>query len=246
MANHKLERVKYVRKSKSVKHPLTAPGVALAVHQRATCWYYVGHAAALIAAGLCRAEWLPGTAACAAKGQFSIYVGERKVAVVRRTQTDAPYGVVVHFTDDEYEAWHEAQLEKWRAGQAGRDALPDSDATNDEVESPIASAYGGPRVHDDEDDDDWPPAVSHNRAIKVGDGSRWHYLAAPDVLLCEDLLDADEIPGNPACKYRWRIHGWHDGHLFMAIRLGKRVAVTLLAEGTASMMCCAPLKFTPR
>ena len=98
---------------------------------------------------------------------------------------------------------------------------------------------------DNDDDDDWPPAVRHNPAIEIGDGSRWHYLAAPDVLLCEGILDADEIPGNPACKFRWRTSGWHEGVAFQATRLGNRVAVTLLTD-EASIISCSVLLFKVR
>lgn len=94
--------------------------------------------------------------------------------------------------------------------------------------------------------DDYPPPVSHNAAIQRGDGSKWHYLAPPDALVLEGLLDADEVPGNPACEYKWRTGGWKtDDIAFTATRLGNKVALTLLTA-KAAIIRCPPLRFTPK
>jgi hypothetical protein len=97
-----------------------------------------------------------------------------------------------------------------------------------------------------DEDEDWPPHVAHNPAITIGDGTRFHYLALPHVMLLEGLLDADDIPGNIACKYKFRTAGWIDGkRAFQAVRLGGKIALTVLTN-EASIIRCPALKFTPQ
>ncbi|HZQ61642.1 MAG TPA: hypothetical protein VFC24_09855 [Casimicrobiaceae bacterium] len=99
------------------------------------------------------------------------------------------------------------------------------------------------------DDSEWPPHVAHNPAIERGDGARWHYLAAPDVLEAEGILDANEIPGHPECNRKWHYVGFPSERVaFIATRLGNRIAVTILelGEGKTCIMRCVPLRFTPR
>jgi hypothetical protein len=95
-------------------------------------------------------------------------------------------------------------------------------------------------------DEDWPPHVAHNPAITIGDGTCFHYLAPPDAMQLEGLLEADEIPGNPACKYKFRTCGFIDGRrAFQAVRLGNKIALTVLTN-EASIIRCPALKFTPQ
>lgn len=93
--------------------------------------------------------------------------------------------------------------------------------------------------------DKWPPRVRHNSAIEIGDGSRFHYCAPADVLALAGVLDEDEIPGNPACRSRAYYFGEKEGKLFFACSLGRRVAVTLLGEGSG-IIHCAPMRFKVR
>jgi len=96
------------------------------------------------------------------------------------------------------------------------------------------------------EDDDYPPNVAHNKAVQRGNGDRWHYLAAADVMVLEGLLDEDEVPGSPACKYKWRTSGWKSDKIaFQAIRLGDKVALTLLAANV-NLIRCPPLRFAPK
>jgi hypothetical protein len=44
------------------------------------------------------------------------------------------------------------------------------------------------------DDDEWPPKVGHNPAIKIGDGARWHYRGTAAALMRAGVLEADETP----------------------------------------------------
>jgi hypothetical protein len=59
--------------------------------------------------------------------------------------------------------------------------------------------------------------------------------------LLEGVLDAEDIPGNPACKNRWRAVANYGGKYVMATRLGKHVTVTLLDR--PAIIRCVPLKF---
>ena len=91
-------------------------------------------------------------------------------------------------------------------------------------------------------DADWPPKLDHQTEIELGNGERFHFLGSGDALLRAGVLDADEIPGNPACKYRWRTLSAHDGKWAQAVRLGDAIAVTVLDGETTSIIRCPVLK----
>ncbi len=209
MGNHKLGFVPHVCPGRQLVHPVVAPGVERDEEYR---WgfRYIGTADAVISAGLARPEWIPGTAACTNKHTFTIRVGDRKVSIRRAPQRK--YFVWWYFNAKEEET---ARATHWEQRQRYGDAAgaaPAEVVTSDEDERycPVIS-----------DDDEWPPHVAHNPAIEIGDGSRWHYRATGEALLLAGILDEDEIPGNPACKFRSCVMSWHEEVLFVAARLGK-------------------------
>lgn len=237
MANHVLPRVLAVRPGMALVHPVSAPGIEIVPSADGLArWAYVGDAAALIAAGLAREGWLPGTAHCPNRGLFTVIVGERKVAVRKLGRGRFVVGFRGTRQEDR-EFWDRRTLDNAdRGNETSAQLQSDHDASDDPPKRPITTF---------DDDAEWPPRVAHDATIERGNGSRWHYLANGQALLLAGLLDADEIPGNPACKCKWRTSGWTDGIPWQATRLGNNVALTLLAQH-AAIICCPPLNFKPR
>jgi hypothetical protein len=221
----------------AIAHPVRAAGVTNGRGSSARIgladFAYVGTGDALIAAGLVRREWLPGDPACPNKTTFVTRVDGRRVNVIRAA--GRKFEIYFGPTEAEYEA---CTREPYRSAVAKRAGV-------DEREANLLAS----EPEDDGDgNEDWPPSLDHQTEIKLGDGSRWHFLGSADAILRAGLLDANEIPGNPACKYSWRVLGWRDVGCFQAVRLGNSIAVTVLdaGKGQTSIIRCVPLDLSKR
>ena len=99
MSNHKLERVAAVRGKENLKHPVRFNGIRIDESDEHWKWTYVGTREAILAAGLARPEWLPGTAECAHAMQFSVIVAGRSFRVIKRN--NAEYAVEIEKSAEE-------------------------------------------------------------------------------------------------------------------------------------------------
>lgn len=124
LRNHELVRVDQVDPRKPLAHPIEAPGVALldphspaAIVSHAPRYAYAGAGPALVVAGLVRAEWLPGSSGCPTATQYSVVVGDRKVAIRKR----GGGRFVVAFGSTEAEMDADARV--WGAAQMAEEAL---------------------------------------------------------------------------------------------------------------------------
>lgn len=104
MANHKLATVSAVRDKETLRHPVHFEGIRLDEEHwnSGRAWVYVGNQAAVLGAGLARANWLPGTPECPNYTTFTIKVAERKFQVVKRSSRE--FNVIVDKTEDEQAA----------------------------------------------------------------------------------------------------------------------------------------------
>jgi hypothetical protein len=211
---------------------------------------YTATAERFLASGLLQASQIPGEIACPRSRVYRFARDGREYTVTRGWKLSVVRYFCSRGTDEEvaarqaeYEQQDAAEQAKYRAQSQDFWRRNNERLAKAEVESEVAEeeAYS-PTI---DDDDDWPPHVGHNPAIQIGDGSRWHYKGTAEALLLAGVLDANQIPGNPACKGRSYCMGWHEEIAFIATCLGKHIAVTLLGKG-ASMMRCVPLKFKAR
>jgi hypothetical protein len=218
-----------------IAHPVRAAGVSKGGRICGADFDYIGAGDALIAAGLVRREWLPGDPACPNKTTFVTRVDGRRVNI--RRAPGRKFEVYFAATEPEHEA---CRRERYRSAVAKRAGVDEQREANLPAKSEPEDDGGG--------DDDWPPSLDHQTEIKLGDGRRWHFLGSADAMLRAGLLDAAEIPGNPACKYSWRLLGWRDVGCFQAVRLGNSIAVTVLraGKGETNIIRCLPLDLSKR